>query len=112
MADCCGLQNGICWAFIYEFQAICHIKAVKIYGGHFEKVVYHHFFYMSTIPDLNEKTQDLIQSKLQEANIPEPIQDKLGAFALLVIRNEIDTATKVFTLFENHSTLFFLTPSS
>ena len=52
---------------------------------------------MSSIPQLHEKVQDEIQEKLQKAEIIEPIQDKLGNFALLVINDNIPAAESVCT---------------
>lgn len=52
---------------------------------------------MMPSPEDIEGVQDIIQDKLQKANVEEPIQDKLGQFALKVIENDRYAAKKVYT---------------
>ena len=63
---------------------------------------------MATIQQLHLQVQDKIQDKLQNSHVPEPIQDKLGEFALSVISEDYPSAAKVlrniFSL--SHNILF------
>ena len=62
------------------------------------EVTQHNIFCNSnemSIAQTHEKIQDNIQKRLQDESVPEAIQDKLGSFALIVIQNDLATASEV-----------------